>query len=245
MIIMMTCKCTQDGHKSTVVSLSFSSDGKLLASAGKDRRLCIWKKNPRVGNSSFDLSAMVESAHKRIIWSVDFCVTQPSILATGSRDGFVKIWEVNSSNIAKESVQLKEIFCFEAACKREKKAEPITALAFAPVTTKNTNVGDALESDVSNHAVIAIGAENGLIEIWSVPVGSATTDFSTTMNMNRRPCMIHSIPLNDCHVGVVNKLVWKPQLQQKQRQTVKTLTLASCSADHGIRMYSIELSGGV
>ncbi|KAL7502651.1 hypothetical protein ACHAXN_000578, partial [Cyclotella atomus] len=39
------CVCIlKGGHKSTVSTLSFSTDGKYLASSGKDRRICIWRR---------------------------------------------------------------------------------------------------------------------------------------------------------------------------------------------------------
>ena len=99
------------GHRSTVVSLSFSADGQYLASAGKDRRLCLWKlrsKEERTEDdpSMFYLASAVDSAHKRIIWSVDFCPAEPSLLVTGARDGFAKIWKINANG---EETELKEI----------------------------------------------------------------------------------------------------------------------------------------
>ena len=99
------------GHRSTVVSLTFSADGQYLASAGKDRRLCLWKlrnqdKLTEDDQSMFYLASAVDSAHKRIIWSVDFCPADPSLLVTGARDGFAKIWEIN---VNEEETELREI----------------------------------------------------------------------------------------------------------------------------------------
>jgi WD40 repeat protein len=236
---------SQDGHKSTVASLSFSSDGKFLASAGKDRRVCIWKRNDVLRtNKLFDLCAVVESAHKRIIWSLDFCVTQPSILASGSRDGYVKIWEVTTTNSESEhTVQVKEVFRFEPACKGLKKAEPITALAFAP---KEKTIKNSHDGYTHRDAIIAIGMETGLIEVWAVPL-DVYSDIKGAEKYNRKPFILCSIPFHDCHIGVVKKLAWRPleqkeNKQQQQQQEFDVFTLASCSADHGIRLYSIKLS---
>jgi WD40 repeat protein len=99
------------GHRSTVVSLSFSADGQYLASAGKDRRLCLWEflsqeKRGEDDQNIFYLASAVDSAHKRIIWSVDFCSDKPCLLATGARDGCAKIWEINATE---EGTELKDI----------------------------------------------------------------------------------------------------------------------------------------
>ena len=105
--IAETGKCLQvltGGHKSTVATLAFSSDGVWLASAGKDRRLCLWNRQQRpqamttetASPIEYVLAASVGSAHKRIVWSVHFCPTRPELLASGSRDGVVKIWRVGT-----------------------------------------------------------------------------------------------------------------------------------------------------
>ena len=88
------------GHRSTVSTMSFSVDGKYLVSSGKDRRICVWKKVNDPSRCAeegaiYELSAAADTAHKRIIWSVHFCPKMPNILASGSRDGLVKLWRVN------------------------------------------------------------------------------------------------------------------------------------------------------
>ena len=44
--------------------------------------------------SGYELSAAANSAHKRIVWSIHFCPKRPDVLASGSRDGMIKIWRV-------------------------------------------------------------------------------------------------------------------------------------------------------
>jgi WD40 repeat protein len=212
----------KNGHKSTVVSLSFSSDGTLLASAGKDRKLCIWKRNQTSDGSFFDLSAIVESAHKRIIWSTDFCEEDSSTLVTGSRDGFVKIWRVADNE---SGVKIKEMYRFQPKCKGLKKVEPVTATAFASMSV-SIEVGN----ESISHGILAIGMECGLVEIWAIPLGENSS-------ADCAPRVLHSIPVQDCHIGVVKKLAWRPPQKDE-----KGLTLASCSTDHGVRFYQLNLS---
>jgi WD40 repeat protein len=199
----------------------------LLASAGKDRRLCIWKKNQTGDEISFNLSAIVESAHKRIIWSADFCIVESSILATGSRDGNIKIWRIVDEEAGDENngIAIKELFRFEPLSKGVKKVEPVTATAFAP-----TSISIQCGNELVRHGILAIGMECGLIEIWAVPLGES-------LNMECTPRLLHSIPVQECHIGVVKKLAWRP-LQKNESY----LTLASCSTDHGVRIYRVSLS---
>ena len=204
------------------MSLSFSPDGTLLASAGKDRKLCIWKRNRTSDDTFFDLSAIVESAHKRIIWSTDFCAEDSSTLVTGSRDGFVKIWRVVDNE---GGVEIKEMHQFQPKCKGLKKVEPVTATAFAPMSL-SIEIGN----ESISHGILAIGMECGLVEIWAIPLG----EYSSS---DCAPRILHSIPIQDCHIGVVKKLAWRPRQKDENG-----LTLASCSTDHGVRFYQVSLS---
>jgi WD40 repeat protein len=146
-----TGKCLQvlsGGHKSTVAALTFSSDGHYLASSGKDRRLCIWSRTSG-GSHLFEIWKAVESAHKRIVWALHFCPLEPKILASGSRDGTVKIWRVD-----KEDCE-RPIHTFEPTTQPGKKPEAVTAVSFAPRT-------------ISSYWPLALGLENGLIELWGI-----------------------------------------------------------------------------
>ena len=86
----------------------------LQASSGKDRRICIWKRlnndqsgDQEGGSGNYQLTAAVDSAHKRIVWSVHFCPAKTNILASGSRDGFVKLWRIVEA--VDGSLEMKEL----------------------------------------------------------------------------------------------------------------------------------------
>eukprot|EP01042_Synura_sphagnicola_P035782 gene35782-45805_t len=94
----MQCVQQLDGHESSVVSLRFSPIRGLLASAGKDRSLCIHAdirpQRPAGAaeeEAAFELVFQQKNAHKRIIWDCSWSSNE-TLLATVGRDGACKIW---------------------------------------------------------------------------------------------------------------------------------------------------------
>lgn len=83
----------------------------IQASSGKDRRICIWQRTHTSSDTengpAFELLAAADSAHKRIIWSIHFCPKRPDILASGSRDGMIKLWHIVGADDG--SLEMKEI----------------------------------------------------------------------------------------------------------------------------------------
>jgi elongator complex protein 2 len=132
------------GHKSSVACLAFSSSGDgLLASSGKDRRLCVWKIAD--DHNQHLLLAAVDNAHKRIVWDISWCSAEGKerVLATGGRDGGVKVWEVLEAEIV-----LKAEMAF--------KGESVTAVSFAP----------------GREDILAVGFEHGDVKIVRVGGGA-------------------------------------------------------------------------
>ena len=79
-----------NGHRGSILALSFSPDGKLLASAGEDRRVKIWD----LGSSSLlkELKGHNESI-QCLAWSRD-----SNLLASGGLDSLVRLWDVQKSS---------------------------------------------------------------------------------------------------------------------------------------------------
>ncbi|KAL3924134.1 MAG: hypothetical protein SGILL_001230 [Bacillariaceae sp.] len=222
-------KCKQvlkGGHRSTVTALSFSPDGRFLASSGKDRRLCIWKRRtvPDEDQKLFSLDAAVDSSHKRIVWSVHFCPYDPTILASGSRDGTVKLWKLNEtvSGDGEAETEIQERFKFiprPGEKSGDGKAFAVTSLAFAPLEAS------------SSMGLLALGFEDGLLQLWSVPLSSSENTLAR---------LVTAFDSNTCHIGAVNSIAWKPSSGCGNR----SLTLASCSSDCGCRIFRIDISEG-
>jgi len=83
-------------HDRTVYSCSWNAEGDLLATAGADDKLCIFKKTESGSADSFismGISEQKKSAHDMDINSVVFHPKE-NILATAGDDCVVKIWRV-------------------------------------------------------------------------------------------------------------------------------------------------------
>jgi hypothetical protein len=79
-------RLTLRGHKGVVFSISFSPDGKMLASGSRDGTIKIW--NISDGQTLFTLTG-----HAKDVKSVAFS-PDGKILASASMDGTLKIWDV-------------------------------------------------------------------------------------------------------------------------------------------------------
>jgi len=226
-------KCVQvlsGGHKSTVATLSFSPDGQYLASSGKDRRLCLWKRHlDETSPLQFRLAWAKESAHKRIIWSVHFCPFDETVLASGSRDGCVKLWKID------DNADKVDVTCFSSFApsfiRADGKVDAVTALSFAPRPL--SGVG-------TDRAALALGLESGRIELWSVP-------FKGHIGFEEQPpADLGVIPAAGCHIASVSKLAWRSydfceHSDNDNHRRCPPHYLASSSMDHACHVYQVQL----
>ena len=122
---------------------------------------------------------------------------------------------------------------FEPLCRSGKKVEPVTAVAFSP---KPMEYGDG-----DQRLLLAVGVEAGLIELWSVQIGREINESIQSIQVE----LLQSIPIHFCHFDSVKRLLWKPchGTQEKKNDMKSKLTLASCSSDHGVRLFNIFING--
>jgi elongator complex protein 2 len=173
-------------HKSTVVTMSFSSNGRFLATSGKDRRICLWKQQ----KDGFSIAWLKDSAHKRIVWSIHFNPADPSLFASGSRDGCVKVWKIMEDS---DSCSVSLLHAFAPTLSVPGKPIAVTAVSFAPAIR-------------GRNGYVAVGMDSGRIEVWQIPIHKDET-----------PLVALSIPISACHGSAVTKLAWRRLNDDRER----------------------------
>lgn len=150
-----------------------------------------------------------QEAHKRIIWS---CSWNPfgHEFATGSRDKTVKIWAVGTETSVKLLLTLPP---FKSS---------VTALSWLSLDNH------------SNRGLLAVGMENGLIELWNLNSRGGDGHLSV---QNASPAVKFDPFL--CHVSTVQRLSWRNPQKSEDSETVQ---LASCGADHCVRIFRVTVT---
>ncbi|WOL06613.1 elongator complex protein 2 [Canna indica] len=193
-------------HSLTVTQMEFSHDDSFLLSVSRDRHLSVFSIN-RSGEASHHLIAKRE-AHKRIIWA---CSWNPfgHEFATGSRDKTVKIWGIEGGSSVKQLCILPQFH------------DSVTALAWVGCD-RSRNAG-----------IIAVGMDDGLLELWNVSGGrvsagdSHLSPFNAVLAIRFDPFL--------CHVSTVLRLSWK-DLGAGDSMSIE---LASCGADQSVRVFKV------
>lgn len=196
-------------HSLTVTHMKFSYDDKLLLAVSRDRHFSIFSiKQTGTDQISYQLLTKQE-AHKRIVWA---CSWNPfgHEFVTGSRDKTVKIWAVENETSVKQLTTLPQ---FKSS---------VTALSWVGLHRQ------------SNDGILAVGMENGLIELWSVSVrrseGMSVPRATASLVIQFDPFM--------CHVSSVNRLAWR---NSEKSEDSRSMQLASCGTDHCVRLYEVTV----
>ncbi|PWA82673.1 elongator protein 2 [Artemisia annua] len=191
-------------HSLTVTRMEFSHDDKYLLAVSRDRQLSLFSIDRTDDSDQVSYKLLTrQEAHKRIVWACSWnpCGHQ---FATGSRDKTVKIWTVQKEESCVK--HLMTLPTFKAS---------VTALSWAGPHQQN------------NDGVLAVGMENGLIELWSLSLGN---------NEPKASLLIQFDPFM-CHVSSVNRLAWR---NSEKNDDSDSMQLASCGADHCVRVFNVS-----
>uniref|UniRef100_A0A6V7QWZ0 Elongator complex protein 2 n=1 Tax=Ananas comosus var. bracteatus TaxID=296719 RepID=A0A6V7QWZ0_ANACO len=132
--------------------------------------------------------------------------------ATGSRDKTVKVWSVN------------------------KEASSVDLLATLPQFRDSVTALSWVGRDQScNAGFLAVGMDNGLIELWSLSGGRVAEINDMGTSPFTAVCAIRFDPLL-CHVSTVHRLRWR----NPDFGDTNTLQLASCGADQCVRVFEVS-----
>ncbi|KVI05393.1 WD40 repeat-containing protein [Cynara cardunculus var. scolymus] len=198
------------GHGNELFSLCCDHGGKLVASSCP---ISISGGNMAMGDGTDQISYQLltrQEAHKRIVWA---CSWNPFgyQFATGSRDKTVKIWGVQNDQSVQ---QLATLPTFKSS---------VTALSWIGLQQQN------------NDGVVAIGMENGLIELWSISLRKSDHDSSFLVSI---ASLVIQLDPFMCHVSSVNRLAWR---NLEKNDDSDGMQLASCGADHCVRIFKVRL----
>lgn len=186
------------GHNLTITSMEFSPCGRYLAVVSRDRQMSLWKIRSEA-EGTFDLVEMNSKAHAKIIWDCSWAPTHDAseYLVTCSRDKTVKLWKALDSGIK----------CVASV----KTADAVTSVSCFQASL------------INNAYLVAVGHENGNVEIYAV-------------HMNKDPSFIKvvNVPDSITPAARVSKLAFNRKIVDDK------LHLVVGSHDTSVRLYSIS-----
>jgi WD40 repeat protein len=243
----------------SILSVTFSPDGKLLAAGDSNREICLWE----VDNWQLNLN-MTYKEHSGWVWSVAFNPQKKNILASGGFDNKVKLWKIDTGQCLKTL---------------EKHTNIVRSVAFSPdgkilatgsedSTVKLWNldnyqclrtlrVGRKVWSVAfsSDKKTLASGSSGHTIKLWNVDTGKLVDGFQG--NTERRLWSVAFSPngeflasgSSDCKVELWNikSQTGEPQSLEGHNNRVRSVafspdgkTLASGSDDHTVRLWDVN-----
>ncbi|KAL3676690.1 hypothetical protein R1sor_026638 [Riccia sorocarpa] len=232
-------------HVLTVTQMEFSHKDRFLLSVSRDRHLSLFERADNADkadtSSPYKLIARID-AHKRIIWSCSWSHCD-RFFATGARDKVVKIWTILDADPEVRVQNVLTLPPFKTG---------VTALSWGP------KVPD------QKAYLLAVGLEDGSVELWQGVLKRASENdhnvaFKNDSFLKLEMSVLCRFDHFLCHVATVQRLTWRVNLLENEsvnsRELVTsvgqvnsfpefsqyTLQLASCGADHSVRLYNVNL----
>lgn len=188
--------------------MAFSPNGKYLLSVSRDRRWTLFVVQTDGKNYDLLCTTGKNSLHSRVIWCCAWTFDSETFV-TGSRDGKIGFWsEINPSEPDLDK-RVKLITSINLP------NESVTALAFAPILSRN-------------YHILAVGLESGSVHLYRY-LNGAVESLSVTL---------------DGHQLCVKRLSFRPRpgrTGENQDESSEIIQLASCGSDHIFKVYDIFL----
>lgn len=111
----------------------------------------------------------------------------------------------------------------------------IRQLAILPQFTSSvTSLSWAGLHDRRNYGLLAVGMENGQIELWSLSYNR--TDDGSIAAPGLAAATLVRLDSFICHASAVNRLAWR-----ENEEHHKNIQLASCGADNCVRVFDVTV----
>ena len=174
--------------------MACSPSGNLLATVGRDRKMIVWQMTAVDGSgvrpSAWRMAASESKAHARVIWGCSWLDERR--LVTCSRDGVVRVWDVD--------VDVDVDVAGDIAGDNETEAETSGRVACRAAIKLGSSVM-SVSCDPGGGGLFAAGLESGEVLILDVVSGNAGA------------CSIEVVaacPEESRHAGAVRRVDWRP-----------------------------------
>ncbi|KAM4026605.1 elongator complex protein 2 [Anomaloglossus baeobatrachus] len=212
-------------HNLTVTQMAFSPDDKFLLAVSRDRNWSLWRKQEEIPTESapqFRMYANTDkstSVHTRIIWSCDW-TPDSKFFVTGSRDKKVIVWGNCQVTNHMDEKSCSSVKPYSTPLDTE---DSVTAVS---VNQMNASQG---------RYIIAVGLDCGKINLYKWQSEVTPNDWMKA----------YEIEQSLCHTLTVKQLCWRSKpgrAGHDDPDNGEWLQLASCGADHGVKIFNVNKS---
>ena len=204
-------------------------------SGGKDRSVWIHEANPGGNGDPYVPVACVKNAHKRIIWDITWVGNGSNIIATGARDGVVKVWKISDITVDHEVSSTAAV-----------KSEVVCLGSFSPFSGRAVTALDSTKcwlmqpedgSDDVGGWCLVVGGECGSLELWIIRPDASTEDTCKKL---------FEVESLFCHGAAVKRVKWNEYTVTDDKGNLHAdstnqteLKFASGGDDNCVRIFSI------